>query len=110
MWMMMQHHTPDDYVLATGKKISVRDFTTMTFKYLDIDIEWSGDGINEKGIDMKTGKTIVQIDEKYFRPTEVDQLLGDYTKAKNVLGWTPKYSVEQLCQEMVQYDYDRFRK
>lgn len=108
MWMMMQHHTPDDYILATGKKISVRDFTTMAFKYLDIDIVWSGSEINEKGIDSKTGKVIVEIDEKYFRPTEVDQLLGDYSKANKVLGWQPKYTVEQLCQEMVQYDYDRF--
>ena len=75
---------------------------------LDYEVDDLLDKINEKGIDSKTGKVIVEIDEKYFRPTEVDQLLGDYSKANKVLGWQPKYTVEQLCQEMVQYDYDRF--
>jgi GDPmannose 4,6-dehydratase len=109
MWMMMQHEVADDYVLATGRQISVRDFVTMSFKFLGIDIIFSGEGINEKGYDKKTGKVIVEIDEKYFRPTEVDSLLGDSTKAKTILGWVPECSVEQLCEEMVMSDFEQIR-
>jgi len=109
MWMMMQHEVPDDYVLATGRQISVRDFVTMSFKFLGIDIIFSGEGIDEKGYDKKTGKVIVEIDEKYFRPTEVDSLLGDSTKAKKILGWVPECSVEQLCEEMVMSDFEQIR-
>jgi len=110
MWLMMQHDKPDDYVLATGKKISVRDFTTMAFKVLDIDIIWEGEGISERGIESKTGNILVEVDEKYFRPTEVDLLIGDSTKAKTILGWTPKYSVEDLCKEMVYSDFEEISK
>ena len=110
MWLMMQHDKPDDYVLSTGKKISVRDFTTMAFKVLDIDIIWEGVGVNEKGIDSKTGNILVEVDEKYFRPTEVDLLIGDSTKAKTILGWIPKYGVEDLCKEMVYSDFEEISK
>jgi GDPmannose 4,6-dehydratase len=110
MWLMMQHDKPDDYVLSTGKKISVRDFTTMSFKVLDIDIIWEGVGVDEKGIDLNTGNILVEVDEKYFRPTEVDLLIGDSTKAKTILGWTPKYTVEDLCKEMVYSDFEEISK
>ena len=107
---MMQQDTPEDYVLSTGKKISVRDFCTMAFKHLDIDIEWIGTGKDERGIDKKTGKVIVEIDPEYFRPTEVDQLLGDSTKARTKLGWEPKYTVEDLCKEMVYSDFEKISR
>lgn len=82
MWLMLQHETPEDFVIATGQMHSVRDFCTLAFKEAGIELEWQGNGIDEKGIDRKTGKTLVEVDPKYFRPTEVDQLLGDPTKAK----------------------------
>jgi GDPmannose 4,6-dehydratase len=104
MWLMLQQQKPDDYVLATGEKISVRKFAEMAFNYVGINLEWKGNGIDEKGIDKATGKTIIEIDPKYFRPTEVDLLIGDATKAKTVLGWKPKYTVQQLCEEMVKSD------
>lgn len=110
MWLMLQQENPDDYVLSTGRKISVREFCTMAFKYLDIDIEWVGSGIDEKGISKSNGRVIVEIDPEYFRPTEVDQLLGDSTKARTKLGWSPKYSVEDLCKEMVYSDYEQISK
>lgn len=110
MWLMLQQENPDDYVLSTGRKISVREFCTMAFKYLDIDIEWVGSGIDEKGISKSNGRVIVEIDPEYFRPTEVDQLLGDSTKARTNLGWSPKYSVEDLCKEMVYSDYEQISK
>jgi GDPmannose 4,6-dehydratase len=109
MWMMMQQEKPDDFVLSTGKKISVREFTEMAFKFLEINIKWIGEGIEEKGIDASSGKILVEVDEKYFRPTEVDLLIGDSTKANKVLGWYPKYSVEELCKEMVEYDYQQLK-
>ena len=110
MWLMMQQDTPEDYVLSTGKKISVRDFCTMAFKHLDIQVEWIGTGKDERGIDKKTGKVIVEIDPEYFRPTEVDQLLGDSTKARTKLGWKPKYTVEDLCKEMVYSDFEKISR
>lgn len=109
MWLMMQQETPEDYVLSTGRKISVRDFCSMAFKYLDIEIKWVGRGKDEVGVDIN-GNVIIEIDSEYFRPTEVDQLLGDSTKAKVNLGWVPKYTVEDLCKEMVLSDYDKICK
>lgn len=106
MWLMLQQNDPEDYVLATGKKISVRDFTTLAFNYLDMPIKWIGNGINEKGIHAETGDILVEVDERYFRPTEVDLLIGDSTKARIKLGWSPKYSVEELCKEMVESDFN----
>ena len=110
MWLMMQQETPEDYVLSTGKKISVREFCTMAFNFLDIQIDWIGSGIEEKAIDRKTGNIIVEIDPEYFRPTEVDQLLGDSKKAMTKLGWVPKYTVEELCKEMVYSDFEKISK
>jgi GDPmannose 4,6-dehydratase len=106
MWMMLQQETPDDYVLATGETHTVREFATLAFKCAGIDIEWKGTGVNEKGINRRTGKVLVEIDPKYFRPTEVDLLLGDPTKAKERLGWKPEVTFEQLVEMMVQADLE----
>ena len=105
MWLMLQHETPEDFVIATGQMHSVRDFCTLAFKEAGIELEWQGNGIDEKGIDRKTGKTLVEVDPKYFRPTEVDQLLGDPTQAKTLLKWNPtKTSFEELVHIMVEHD------
>ena len=101
MWKMMQHKHGDDYVLATGKTQSVRNFVSLAFKVVGISIIWKGKGIKEKGLDKKTGRTLVKIDKKYFRPTEVDHLKGDYSKAKRVLKWEPKISLKEMVKEMV---------
>jgi GDPmannose 4,6-dehydratase len=110
MYMMMQHKEPDDFVLATGKKISVRKFAEIAFAEVGITLEWIGKDENEKGIDSKTGKVIIEVDKKYFRPTEVDLLIGDASKAKKVLGWTPKHTLEQLVKEMVASDLKLFER
>lgn len=110
MWMMMQHDTPDDFVLATGVKISVRKFCEISFQEAGINLKWEGKGVEEKGIDSKTGKVLIEIDAKYFRPTEVDLLLGDASKAEKMLGWKPKYTVEELAKEMVQADLQLFKR
>jgi len=108
MYLMLQQKEADDFVLATGKKISVRKFVELAFEEAGIEIDWKGKGEKEKGINSKTGKTIVEIDKKYFRPTEVDLLVGDASKAKKKLGWTPKIPVEQLVKEMVASDIKLF--
>lgn len=110
MWLMLQQKEADDFVLATGKKITVRKFIEMAFGEVGISLEWKGEGVNEKGYNKATGKPIVEIDEKYFRPAEVDLLVGDATKAKNILGWEPKRSVEQLCKEMMASDLELFKR
>lgn len=104
MWLMLQQEIPNDYVLATGQTYSVREFVELAFKEIGIAIEWQGKGIEEIGINAANGKTLVCIDPKYFRPTEVDLLLGDATKAKQALGWTPKISFQTLVKEMVAAD------
>lgn len=105
MWLILQHETPEDFVIATGQMHSVREFCTLAFKEAGIEIEWQGKGPDEKGIDRKTGKVLVEVDPKYFRPTEVEQLLGDPTKAKTLLGWNPtKTSFEELVRIMVEHD------
>lgn len=104
MWRILQQEKPVDYVLATGKTTSIRDFCRMTFKELDIDLEFVGTGINEKGIDKVTGKVLVEVDPNYFRPAEVDLLLGDSSKARRELGWEPKYDLPMLVKEMVESD------
>ncbi len=104
MWRILQQDKPIDYVLATGVTTSIRDFCKMTFNELDIDIEFTGEGVNEKGIDKKTGKTLIEVDPRYFRPAEVDLLLGDSTKARRELGWQPTYTLEMLVKEMVEED------
>lgn len=104
MWLMLQQDKPDDYVLATGETHSVRECVAATAKALDMEIEWQGEGMQEKGIDKKTGKVIIEIDERYFRPSEVDLLIGDYSKAKKILGWEPKTKFEDLIKIMVDAD------
>lgn len=103
-WLMLQQNEPEDYVIATGKQYSVRDFVNVAAKCVDIDVEWTGKGIEEKGVNSKNNKTIVEIDAKYFRPTEVETLLGDPTKAKEQLGWEPKTSFEDMVSEMIEKD------
>lgn len=106
MWRILQHDKPEDFVLATGRTTSIRDFVKMSFKYLDMDIEFKGKGVKEKGIDTKTGKVVVEVDPRYFRPAEVDLLLGDASKAKRLLNWEPTTDLETLCKEMVENDFD----
>ena len=110
MWKMMQLKRPDDFVIATGKQYSVRDFVNISAKNLGISIKWVGKGINEKGIDKKTGKTIIRVGKRYFRPTEVDTLLGDARKAKKILKWKPKITFNQMVKEMVESDYKEQKK
>ncbi len=110
MYLMMQQKEPDDFVLATGKKISVRKFVELAFKEAGEQIEWKGKGAKEKGILASNGKTVVEIDRRYFRPSEVDCLQGDASKAKKKLGWTPKITVEDLIKEMVKSDIALFKK
>ena len=110
MWMMMQQEKPDDYVLATGKKVSVRKFVEMSFKHVNIELKWEGKGVEEKGINKASGEVLVEIDPAYFRPSEVDLLVGDASKANKNLGWKPKYTVEELCKEMVQSDLKLFER
>ncbi len=102
MWMILQHKSPDDFVLATSKAYSVREFVELAFSFVDIDIEWSGTGINEVGKNSKNGETLIKIDSAYFRPAEVDYLRGDYKKANKILGWRPKISFKELVKEMVE--------
>lgn len=104
MWMMLQHTIPDDYVLATNEVHSVREFVEKAFALRNFDIVWSGQGLDEIGTDRQTGRVLVRVDKKYFRPAEVDFLLGSSTKANNVLGWTPKITFEELVKEMVEAD------
>ncbi|MFK4763839.1 GDP-mannose 4,6-dehydratase [Desulfobaculum sp. SPO524] len=104
MWMMLQQDTPDDYVVATGVQHTVRHVVDLAAKSAGIDIDWKGEGEKEHGVDTATGKTIVAVDPRYFRPTEVDTLLGDATKAKTQLGWEPKITLENMIHEMVAAD------
>ncbi|NBO39510.1 GDP-mannose 4,6-dehydratase [bacterium] len=104
MWRMLQHHTADDFVLATGRTTSVRDFLTMAFKFVGIDIVFEGKGEKEMGRCSRTGRTLVKIDPRYYRPAEVDLLIGDAAKAKRELGWQATVSVEDLCKEMIAAD------
>lgn len=110
MWMMMQHKQPDDYVLATNRSVTVREFIEMAFREVGIEIAWKGKGIKELGIDKATKKTLVEVDAKYFRPTEVDYLRGDYSKAKKKLGWKPNFTLEDLVQDMVHSDLALFSR
>ena len=111
MWLILQQEKPDDFVIATGEYHTVRDFCTLAFKTLGVNLRWEGEGVNEKGIDTATGKTLVEVDPKYFRPAEVDQLLGDPTKAKTKLGWNPrKTSFEDLVKIMVEHDMKFVKK
>ena len=105
MWLMLQHETPEDFVIATGEQHSVREFTERAFQEVGITLRWEGEGVDEKGIDTATGHVLVEVDAKYFRPAEVETLLGDPTKAKTLLGWNPrKTSFEELVRLMVRHD------
>jgi GDPmannose 4,6-dehydratase len=106
MWMMLQHDQPDDYVIATGQTNSVRRFCELAFSRVGIELEWRGSGEEEKGHDRASGKVVVEVDPRHFRPTEVDLLLGDATKAKEKLGWTSNTSFERLVEIMVDHDLE----
>ena len=110
MWRIMQHDKPDDFVLATGISTSIRDFTTQAFSEAGISLEWSGSGVDEIGKNAQTGKLLVSVDPTYFRPTEVDLLIGDATKAKEKLGWSPTCDLKQLISEMISSDLEEARK
>ena len=111
MWLILQQPEPDDFVVATGQYHTVREFCTLAFKEVGIELRWEGEGVDEKGIDVATGKVLVEVDPKYFRPAEVDQLLGDPTKAKTKLGWNPqKTSFEELVSIMVKHDMKKVKK
>lgn len=119
MWLMLQQDKPEDYVLATGVTTPVREFVRMAFAEAGIEVDFKGEGVKEKGVvvscsnpdyQIKQGTTVVSVDERYFRPTEVDILIGNATKAKNQLGWEPTYSLQELVSEMVAFDLDLFKK
>ena len=103
MWLMLQQDEPDDYVIATGEQHSVREFVELAAPFFGLDIEWKGEGIDEEGVDKTTGRSIIKVSNKYFRPTEVDSLLGDASKAKEKLGWEPKITFKQLVEDMCIY-------
>ncbi len=111
MWLILQHETPEDFIIATGEMHSVREFCTLAFKEAGIKLRWEGEGVDEKGIDTLTGRVLVEVDPKYFRPTEVELLRGDPSKAKRLLGWNPtKTSFEELVRIMVKHDMKYVRK
>jgi len=100
MWLMVQQDTPDDYVIATGEEYTVKDFVEKCAPYFEMDIEWQGEGLNEVGIDSRTGRTVVVVDKRYIRPAEVDRLLGDSSKARKELGWSPECTFDDLVEDM----------
>lgn len=111
MWLILQQDKPDDFVIATGEKRTVREFATLAFHHCGIELEWQGEGIDEKGINKATGKVVVDVDPRYFRPSDVDYLLGDPTKARDTLGWNPrKTSFEELVRIMVEHDLELCKK
>lgn len=108
-WLILQHQSPDDFVIATGQQHSVREFVSLAAQELGIDVEWRGEGLNEAGYD-KAGNKIIAVDPRYFRPTEVQSLLGDASKAKAILGWTPRTDFKDLVKEMVWSDYNELER
>ena len=110
MWLMLQQDTPDDYVIATGTTTTVRDFVSLAFAELGIDIDWSGTGVDEVGTNRATGNVIVRVDPRYFRPTEVDLLLGDASKARRILGWAPRITLHERVKMMVESDLKQARR
>lgn len=111
MWLMLQHDKPEDFVIATGEQHTVREFTTLAFRYVGMELEWQGEGMEEKGIDKATGKVLVEVSEQFYRPTDVVNLWGDPTKAKTVLGWNPRQtSYEELCRLMAVHDLELAKK
>jgi GDPmannose 4,6-dehydratase len=105
-WLMLQQEEPEDFVIATGKQFSVRDFVVAAGSLLDMRIEWRGEGVDEIGVDTVSGRTLVRVDPRYFRPTEVETLLGDATKARQKLGWSPEVGFAELVSEMVKEDLE----
>ena len=103
MWLMLQQDEPDDYVIATGQQYSVRDFVNKAAPFFGLTLEWRGEGLNEVGVDIMSKRIVVAVDEKYFRPAEVESLLGDPTKAKEKLGWEPTTTFDQLVEDMCIY-------
>jgi GDPmannose 4,6-dehydratase len=110
MWIILQQPEPGDYILATGKQYSVREFCELAFKEVGIDLEWKGQGVEEKGIDKKTGKIIIEVDPKYFRLAEVESLLGDPAKTREKLGWQPKITLPEMVKEMVASDLEQAKR
>lgn len=111
MWLILQHDVPEDFVIATGEMHTVREFAALAFKEAGIELRWEGEGVDEKGIDVATGKVLVEVDPKYFRPAEVEQLLGDPTKARTLLGWNPrKTSFGELVSIMVRHDMEKVKR
>ena len=111
MWLILQQDEPEDFVIATGEMHTVREFCTKAFSVAGIELRWEGSGVDEKGIDTATGRVLVEVDPKYFRPAEVEQLLGDPTKARTKLGWNPrKTTFDDLVRIMVEHDMEFVRK
>ena len=110
MWLMMQQDEPEDFVIATGETHTVREFVEVAFSELGMKIKWQGEGVDEKGIDQQTGKVLIEVNPRYFRPTEVDILIGDATKAKEKLGWQSKMKFEELARMMARSDYEKVLK
>ncbi|QJR21552.1 GDP-mannose 4,6-dehydratase [Brevinematales bacterium NS] len=110
MWLILQQDQPEDYVLATGETHEVREFVEMAFAEVGIPLKWEGEGVNEKGIRTDTGEVVVEVDPRYFRPTEVDILLGDATKARTKLGWKPKHTLQDLVKDMIAHDMEEAKR
>jgi len=110
MWLMLQQDKPDDYVIATGKTYSVKDFVESAFAEIGVKIKWSGSGVDERGVDSSTGKVRVEVDPEFFRPAEVDLLIGDCSKAKEKLGWEPKVDLKELVGMMVRHDMEELSR
>lgn len=110
MWLMLQQEEPDDFVIATGETHKVREFAELAFREVGMEVEWQGEGINERGLNAETGEVLVEVDPRYFRPTEVEILLGDPSKARKILGWEPKVTFKELVKLMVARDLELFRK
>ena len=110
MWRILQHDVPGDFVLATGESHSVREFVELAFSHCGIEIEWRGTGVDEEGVDATTGRVLVKVDKQYFRPTEIDTMLGDASKAKEQLGWRPTTGFEDLVREMLNHDLALMKK
>ena len=109
MWKILQHDQPDDFVVATGETHTVKEFVELSFQHVGIEIDWEGEGVDEKGFDKQSGKQIVGVDPWYFRPSEVDLLIGDSSKAERVLGWKPKVTFHELVDIMVKYEVENFK-
>ena len=110
MWKMLQYKLADDFVLATGKSYTVREFCEIAFNEIGVSLFWKGSGIDEIGIDQQSGNSLIQVDKRYFRPTEVDSLEGDATKANEKLFWSPKISFKEMVSEMVQSDIESIKE